>query len=111
MKKYYMTEETRESNEYGYEYYPEEIAKMIYEMAKGNGGYEPTDKDLIDCEEALYTLLSYADNDFNRDIYRTAYKLLAKATYNFEIMEREKELTTFKSDLREMQEELLDSLV
>lgn len=80
-KKYWMTETTKEDANYGSEYYPDEISESLCNLAKKRKGYMPDGQDYEDCMEALYQLKAACENEYNKDYYRTLYKILAKVTY------------------------------
>ena len=84
-KRFWMTEENAEySEQYGTEYYPDEIAEAFCNYARENNGYDPDGQAEENCREALYYLHAICENEYNKDYFRTLYKILAKVTYNLQ---------------------------
>lgn len=85
MKKYWMTETIKGEEDYGEEYYPDDIAEALCDLSKKELGYKPDGQDYEDCREALYQLMAICQNDHNAEYYRTLYKILAKVTYTINV--------------------------
>lgn len=63
------------------EKYPQEIAERLYELAKDMDymDYEEEKEQILaDLEDALYDLLAIAQNEYNKDCYRTMYNILER---------------------------------
>lgn len=61
--------------------YPREIAEKLYELAKDMDymDYEEEKEQILaDLEDALYDLLAIAQNEYNKDCYRTMYNVLER---------------------------------
>lgn len=85
MKKFWMTETIKGEEDYGEEYYPDEIAEALCDLCKKELGYKPDGQDYEDCREALYQLMAMCQNDYNAEYFRTLYKVLAKVTYTIHV--------------------------
>ena len=61
--------------------HPKEIAERLYELAKDMDymDYEEEKEQILaDLEDALYDLLTIAQNEYNKDCYRTMYNILER---------------------------------
>ena len=85
MKRYWMTETIKGEEDYGEEYYPDEIAEALCDLCKKELGYKPDGQDYEDCREALYQLMATCQNNYNAEYFRTLYKVLAKVTYTIHV--------------------------
>ncbi len=57
-------------------YYPAEIAETICNLA-----YDTPSQEKIDaCTEAIYDLMAIAQNEYNKDYFRTMYEVLEALT-------------------------------
>ena len=63
------------------EKYPQEIAEALYEQAKDMDymDYENEKEEVLaDLEKALYTLKSTCENPYNKECFRTLYRILER---------------------------------
>ena len=63
------------------EKYPQEIAETLYEQAKDMDYMDYEDeKELVlaDLENALYDLKTICENEYNKNCYRTLYRILER---------------------------------
>lgn len=64
-----------------HEKYPQEIAERLYELAKDMDymDYEEEKEQILaNLEDALYDLLAIAQNEYNKESYRTLYRILER---------------------------------
>ena len=63
------------------EKYPQEIAEALYEQAKDMNymDYEDEKEEVLeDLEYALYVLKAICENEYNKECYRTLYRILER---------------------------------
>lgn len=63
------------------EKYPQEIAEALYEQAKDMDymDYEDEKEEVLaDLENALYNLKAICENEYNKNCYRTLYRILER---------------------------------
>ncbi len=64
---------------YEIEKYPDEIAKILYNLSEDMDAQdyeEEKEKEIAELEEALYQLRAMAQNEYNKDYWRTLWNAL-----------------------------------
>ncbi len=64
--------------------YPEEIAAVLCRLAGEDFPENDEQRDENDYTEALYTLMAICENHYNKEYYRSFYRLLERVTAEHE---------------------------